>query len=137
MAADIVLIIMGLTICFLLMKPGNKRLKKNGNKVAGIIVDGESTIHYNDGNIYPSVKFTTQKNELFTLTSTEGYLPARVKTGKKVTVFYDPQNPRDFTIVLPNEQLMFVTLIAAALLFTVAGAILLLNELGIIHLLKK
>ncbi len=137
MAADIVLIFMGLTVCFLLMKPGNKRLKKIGEKTPGTIVDFEKTAGTNDSNIYPVVSFTTSRNELFKLVSPDGFLPARVKLGKKVSVIYNPQDPTDFTILLSNQQLMYITLLACAITFTIAGVILLLNELDIIHILKK
>jgi Protein of unknown function (DUF3592) len=137
MAADIILILMGLTVCFLMLKSRNKNLIKYGNKVEGVIVDYDSAAQKNDTNKFPIVRFTTIKEELFTLPSPEGFLPARVKMGKKVFVLYNPQNPKEFTIQLPNEQLMFITLVAAAIIFTITGVVLLLNELDIIHVIKK
>jgi Protein of unknown function (DUF3592) len=137
MAADIILILMGLTVCFLMLKSRNKNLIKYGNKVEGVIVDYDSAAQKNDTNKFPIVRFTTKKEELFTLPSPEGFLPARVKMGKKVFVLYNPQNPKEFTIQLPNEQLMFITLVGAAIIFTITGVVLLLNELNIIHVIKK
>ena len=137
MAADIILILMGLTVCFVMLKSRNKNLIKYGNKVEGVIVDYDSAAQKNDTNKFPIVRFTTKKEELFTLPSPEGFLPARVKMGKKIFVLYNPQNPKEFTIQLPNEQLMFITLVGAAIIFTITGVVLLLNELDIIHVIKK
>ena len=137
MAADIILILMGLTVCFVMLKSRNKNLIKYGDKAEGVIVDYDSAAQKNNTNKFPIVRFTTKKEELFTLPSPEGFLPARVKMGKKVFVLYNPQNPKEFTIQLPNEQLMFITLVGAAIIFTITGVVLLLNELDIIHVLKK
>jgi Protein of unknown function (DUF3592) len=137
MTADIFLILMGLTVLLLSLRTRNNNLLKHGDKVAGVIVDYETASQKNDTNKYPIVRFTTQKEELFTLPSAEGFLPGRVKKGKKVTILYNPQNPKEFTIQLPNEKLMFITLISGAVLFTLTGIILLLNQLDIIHIFKK
>ena len=80
-----------------------------------LFVDYDSAAQKNNTNKFPIVRFTTKKEELFTLPSPEGFLPARVKMGKKVFVLYNPQNPKEFTIQLPNEQLMFITLVGAAI----------------------
>jgi hypothetical protein len=137
MAADIILILMGLTVCFVVLKSRNKNLIKYGYKAEGVIVGYDSAAQKNDTNKFPIVRFTTKKEELFTLPSPEGFLPARVKMGKKVFVLYNPQNPKEFTIQLPNEQLMFITLVSTAIIFTITGVVLLLNELDIIHVIKK
>jgi Protein of unknown function (DUF3592) len=137
MTADIFLILMGMTVLLLVLKSRNKNLIKHGDKTEGVIVDYDSSFQKNDTNKFPVVRFTTKKEELFTITSPDGFLPARVKKGKKVTILYNPDNPKEFTIQLPNEKLMFGTLVTGAIVFTVTGLILLLNELNVIHVFKK
>ena len=102
-----------------------------------MIVDFNDPPRKNDTSKYPVVRFTTKENELFTLPVQDSYLPGRVKKGKKVTVLYNPDNPQEFAIQLPNEKLMFATVLTGSAIFILSGILLLLNQLNIIHILKK
>jgi Protein of unknown function (DUF3592) len=137
MTADIVLILMGIIVLLFTMTSRKKSLIKQGIKTEGVIIDYETSTEKNDTNKYPIVRFTTQKEEVYTLPSPDGFLPGRVKKGKKVIIMYNPENPKEFVIQLDNEKLMFITLTGGAIVFTITGLLLLLNQLGIIHIFKK
>jgi Protein of unknown function (DUF3592) len=137
MTADIVLILMGITVLLFTVTARNKSLIKQGIKTEGVITDYETLAEKNDTNKYPIVRFTTQKEETYTLPSSDGFLPGRVKKGKKVIIMYNPENPKEFEIQLGNEKLMFITLTGGAIIFIITGLLLLLNQLDIIHIFKK
>ena len=137
MATDIILILMGITVFLLTLRSANKNLIKPADKTEGVIVDFNDPPRKNDTSKYPVVRFTTKENELFTLPVQDSYLPGRVKKGKKVTVLYNPDNPQEFAIQLPNEKLMFATVLTGSAIFILSGILLLLNQLNIIHILIK
>jgi hypothetical protein len=58
--------------------------------------------HFSFG--YPIVRFSTMRGEEIEFRSTQGYTPCCARIGDEVTVYYDPQDPRD--AYLDNAQLL-------------------------------
>jgi hypothetical protein len=140
MITDIFIILMGITVVFILQKNRSKisHLIKAGIRTEGVVVDHATAAANNNNSAFPVVRFTTNQEQSLTITSKEGFLPGRVRKGKKLVVLYNPANPQqDYAIELPKEKLMYYTVLCGGILFIVAGTILLLNQLDIIHLLKK
>ncbi len=75
------------------------RLRKEGRETEGIVFDIESSNSYNENSnsttYYPIVRFVTDKQDWITEKSE---ISGFYKPGDRVTVVYNPNNPRDFTI---------------------------------------
>ncbi|HEY4149218.1 MAG TPA: DUF3592 domain-containing protein [Chitinophagaceae bacterium] len=139
MAANIFLVIMGLALCIITVyhKAKNNHLVKHGVRAEGEIVDAGTSGIKNDSNKYPLVRFLDKEGREVTLQSKEGFLSQRIKKGKKVTIFYDPAQPTEFMLRFQHDMTTFTIIIVMAALFTLAGLLLLFNDLHIIHLFKK
>jgi len=139
MAAYVFLMLMGATICFIMIRSRSKKkhLYKYGQRTEAIVINIKVSDLKNDKSKYPVVQFSTATQETITATSTEGFFSSPIKKGKKVIVMYNKENPNDFMIQLPKEKMTFITVVVAGSLFFLTGFLLLLNQLDIIHLLNK
>ena len=139
MAADILLIIMGFILCYVIfsIKKKYKYLSENGEKVEGTLVDYEYTKVKNRDIKVPVVRFATQDEQWITKKTEESYFPTTAKKGTKVIVFYNPGNPEEFLIQSKKFRLFYITILIGGIVFILSGFILLLNGLNIIHLFKN
>jgi hypothetical protein len=139
MATHIILLIMGIALFYIILKSSSARrhLKKQGLTTEGIIVGSVASAKKNDNTLYPIVRFTTNNNAQITVTSKEGYLPGRIKKGKRLIVLYNPSNTNEFVLALPKEAMMNNILLIASVVFSLASLVLILNDLQVIHLFKK
>ncbi len=140
MITYILLILMGVLVVFMMQKNRLKiaHLLKNGARAEGTVIDHAAVSGNANNSVYPVIRFMTGNNQSVTVTSKEGFLPGRARKGKKLIVFYNPSDPQnDFTIQLPKEKIMYITVFCFGILIILTGVVLLLNQLDIIHILKK
>jgi hypothetical protein len=104
-------------------------LLKKGVTTEGIIFNVEGRDSFNNVLLsYPTVRFLTVNNEWVTETSKIGLMPGYYKKGKKVTVIYKSEDPKQFVIKSDYNKVIPVIVIAA-------GAILLLIAiLNLLHI---
>jgi len=74
------------------------KIAKVGVKTEGVVYDLESSDNSNSLISYPIIRFLTIENEWITKTYKIGVFPGFYKKGEKVTVLYNPKDPRHFTI---------------------------------------
>jgi len=77
-----------------------RRFKERARIAEGCVValDQEVSILYSGEHLsygYPVVRFSTEEGEAIEFRSPDGYTPCAARVGDRVTVFYDPQDPRD------------------------------------------
>jgi Protein of unknown function (DUF3592) len=139
MITYIFLVLMGLAVIVMIQKNRSKisHLIKNGARTEGTVIGHSTTAEKNNNTVFPIIQFITNNQQSIRVASKEGFLPGRAKKGKKLSVIYDPTNPQDFTIELPKEKLMYITVLCGGILFMLTGILLILNQLEIIHLFKK
>jgi len=109
-AVSVVLIV---TALYLLMKM--TRLAKTGIKAEGVVFDLEiSDSNSNMGTLgkvrYPVIRFLTSDNKWITETYKLGSTAGLYKKGAKITVIYNPENPREFSIDNRSSRILLVVL---------------------------
>jgi hypothetical protein len=105
-------------------------LLENGKKAGATIIDSVFEQSRDGGGVhYPVVRFLTDKQEWITKQLDVGYSPAK-KTGTKVEVIYDPEEPTNVAI---NSVFMLAILPRLFVCFGIVGFVLgILFYLGVV-----
>jgi len=117
---SIFLIIVGLALAYFAIRVqfNANKLRKKGIKTDGIIFDTVQSDNPDSGVIYPLVRFVTSKNEWITEKYNVGTTYWLLKKGQKITVIYNPENPKEFIIKSAMNALVpiFLAVLSIAIL---------------------
>ncbi|HTN37357.1 MAG TPA: DUF3592 domain-containing protein [Arachidicoccus sp.] len=106
------------------------KIKSNGIKTDGIIFDTVNSIdvanNYARSN-HPIVRFLTKENQWITQKSKIGVFPGIYKTGKKVQIIYQEEDPNKFFINDYITQAVPWIMIAAAIILIIISIIYLIR----------
>jgi hypothetical protein len=138
MSTHIIVAIMGGLLLFVItqIRAKYKRLSA-GEMVIGHVSGFETVTGKKAPGQTPVIKFTTLSNVAVEKRSDDSILSARIKKGTKVKVFYDPQKPEDFIAQSMQFKVTTMVVLVASTIFTLFGLLLILNDVGLIHLLKQ
>ncbi|HVX50174.1 MAG TPA: DUF3592 domain-containing protein [Chitinophagaceae bacterium] len=138
MATHIIIVIMGSVLIYIILQMQSKyRALKNGAKAEGVIDGFETRIQKRATLTIPIIRFTTGQGQIISKASEDSVLSARIKKGVKVTVLYDPENPLHFIAKAKYFNTYSITVLVLSSIFTIFGLILILNDIGLIHLFKQ
>ncbi|MCD2422440.1 DUF3592 domain-containing protein [Niabella pedocola] len=102
-----------------------KTLKKKGSSAEGIIFETQNEDAFLNIRT-PVVRFLTHTNQWITGTSDLFTLPGLYKSGQKVTLLYNNQNPKQFIILSKSNTFSLYILIAIGIASSLWGIYLLL-----------
>ena len=118
----------GLVIVGIISYLNVSKILKKGIKAEGVIFSSRVSDSFNNINLsYPVVRFLTATDEWITETSTISLIPGFYKEGNKVTVMYDPENPKKFVLQSTSNKLMGVVLAIIGFILFIIGVYNLLN----------
>ena len=120
-----------------LIKNKYKKLSLHGEKVEGKLEGYEAVKLKNSTAKIPVASFFTKAGQAIIQKSEESFFPANVKKGTKVIVYYNPDNPQECMIQAKKFRQMYIVVMISSTIFFLTGLTLLLNQAGIIHVLKK
>ncbi|MCG2618195.1 DUF3592 domain-containing protein [Terrimonas sp. NA20] len=129
MIENIIPLIIGLVFLFIAIKTLRKhnKLKKTGITTEGVVYDvlkeADSSFNFS----YPIIRFTTLTQEWITETANIGTLPGFYKKGQKVTVIYDQNSPKEFTLDSKTIRFILLLFLIIGLLTTTLGVYLLIR----------
>lgn len=129
MIENVIPLIIGLVFLFIAIKTLLKqnKLKKTGITTEGIVYDVSkepgSTLNFS----YPIIRFTTLTQEWITETANIGMFPGFYKKGQKVTVIYDQNSPKEFTLDSKTNSFITLLFLVVGLLITTLGVYLLIR----------
>ena len=96
------------------------KVLKNGTRTEGIICDFKTTGSDTSSLIkYPIVRFITTNQEWETHPYKISFLPGQYKNGEKVTIFYNPESPKEFVIKSSNSYISPIILFLTGLVILV------------------
>jgi len=98
-----------------------QKLRKIGIQTEGIIFDTVPSDNPDSRAVYPLIRFVTSEKLWITEKYSISTIPGVNKKGDKVTVVYDPNNPKDFFIKSPLTSLMPKLIIILAFGISAAG----------------
>lgn len=138
MGSYILLMIMGAAVCLFVYSINNKykKLSQNGEKVEGMLAGYEFIKIKNNNTKVPVASFVTKTGQSITQKSEESFFPSNARKGTKVIVYYNPDNPQEFMMQGKKFRMMFIVVMIGGTVFFLTGLFLLLNYLGIVHILK-
>lgn len=115
----IIILAIGIIIIILALSLSRKKtsIKKTGIVTEGIVYDLLHDQSTSSNTIYPIIRFLTTQQEWITETANIGMFPGFYKKGQKITVVYDPKNPKQFIINSKiNSLFPYVILVLGCLL---------------------
>lgn len=74
------------------------KMKQNGVLVEGIIFSFDGSSSYSGNDSGPVIRFVTKEGVWVTKEYSEGISHSFMKSGQKVRVIYDPDNPENFVV---------------------------------------
>lgn len=123
------IILAGLAVFYfgLTLQRSIARLQKTGKPSVGIVFDFADS-DMSDSNVkYPIIRFVTLDQQWVTEKYNFSGLPGSFKKGQKVTVWYNPDNPKEFTIQSSTTVAAPIFVFAVAVLIVVMGVLQLLH----------
>lgn len=98
-----------------------KQILKKGIQTKGVIFDILGSDNPDSSAMYPLVRFVTSENVWITEKYNISTIPGLLKKGQKVTVIYNPDNPKEFIIKSPINSFIPKFLIALSIVILAAG----------------
>jgi len=98
-----------------------KRLSFKGAEAEGIVFDIVESDNINSHANYPIIRFLTSQKEWITEEYDISVTPSLFKKGQRVSVIYNPDNPKEFFIKSESAVLMPVLAIILAIILLAAG----------------
>jgi hypothetical protein len=125
MIANIIMVCLGFMVIAAVLVTMSKQssLRKKGVRAQGVVFDVEDQIKFNTQSAtsrlrYPTIRFLTDKDEWIMERSKIG---GTFKTGQKVVVIYDPEDPRRFMIESKTVNILLPCIGIIGLVFLVYG----------------
>ena len=129
----IILIVLGAGILFLIGRTiiSDLAFKKNAITATGTVTDQKLTGTNTSAAYSPVVQFTAKSGEQITFTDASGQNPAKYDIGQQVTVYYQPQNPKDAMLNDNSQPVLWAILGILAVFFIGMGIFLLTGTIGL------
>ena len=87
------------------------KMKQNGELVEGIIFSFDGSSSYSGNDSGPVIRFVTKEGVWVTKEYSEGISHSFMKSGQKVRVIYDPDNPENFCCTLHHTEMASLSFI--------------------------
>lgn len=120
----IIIIAIGIALSYVGFKLQSKvkRIAKNGIQTEGVVFDTVQSSNIESMAKYPIIRFVTLEKEWITETYNISTVPGLLKKGQKITVIYNPDNPKEFFVKSVVTSLAPVFTIAMAIIILSIGA---------------
>ncbi len=126
---EIVIIAIGIALFYLAFKfrSNIKNIAKNGEQVEGIVFDIVEDNNPQSQAKYPIIRFVTSNKEWITEQYNISTLPGLFKKGQKLSIVYNPDNPKEFFVKSAINSIAPILLFALALVIFSIGVYKLLH----------
>jgi hypothetical protein len=121
MIESLIILIVGImmVVVALSLSHTKKGIKRNGLNCEGMVFDFSYDPNSSFKIRYPIIRFVTHKQEWITELANIGFSFGLYKKGQKVSVTYNPENPKEFIINSKiNTLIVYTILIAGVLLIS-------------------
>lgn len=125
----LIIVAIGIALFYVAFKfrINTKNIAKNGEQAEGVVFDIVESDNIKSQAKYPIIRFVTSKKEWITEQYNISTLPGLFKKGQKVTIVYNPDNPKEFFVKSAITSIAPILAIALAIVILAAGVYKLLH----------
>lgn len=119
----LIIIIFGIAIFYVAFKfqLNTKKIAKIGEQAEGVVFDIVESSDTKSQVRYPIIRFVTSQKEWITEQYSISTLPGFFKKGQKVTIIYNPNNPKEFFVKSAVTSIAPMVAIALAVITLAVG----------------